>query len=225
MEITTLEIVARLSAAAGLGALIGLERDLRDEPAGLRTHALVSLGAALFTIAGAYGFGEFENAGGVDPARVAAQVATGIGFIGAGAILKIGISVRGLTTAATLWLSAALGVTIGAGLFVAAFIGTASIILIVLGMSAVRRILLKDLLLAVEYEHGHGTLGWLILELERRGAQVGAVRLASDEDIGAGLRRVTVRVARQRDGDLQTLMEHVRQRPEVRTVEAQSAGD
>jgi putative Mg2+ transporter-C (MgtC) family protein len=219
VDIGTWEIVARLAAAAGLGALIGLERDLRDEPAGLRTHALVSLGAALFTIAGAYGFQEFENDAGVDPARVAAQVATGIGFIGAGAILKIGVNVRGLTTAATLWLSAALGVAIGAGLFAAALIGAGCVILVVVGARLIRGAVRKDVLLAVEYRHGHGTLGWLILELERSGAEVGAVRLASEEDVEHGVRRVTVRVARPRDSELEHVLDEVRARPEVRLVE------
>jgi putative Mg2+ transporter-C (MgtC) family protein len=218
VEIATWEIVARLAAAAGLGALIGLERELRGQPAGLRTHALVALGAALFTIAGAYGFPEFERGANIDPSRVAAQVATGIGFIGAGAILKIGVSVRGLTTAATLWLSGALGVAVGAGLFEAAFVGAACILVVVLGLRLLRGVVRRDVQLAVEYQHGHGTLGWLILELERRGAAVGAVRLASDEEVGEGVRRVTVKVAR-RDADLEMLLDEVRGRPEVRRVE------
>ena len=220
MEIATWEIVARLAAAAGLGALIGLERELRGQPAGLRTHALVALGAALFTIAGAYGFPEFERGDTIDPSRVAAQVATGIGFIGAGAILKIGVSVRGLTTAATLWLSGALGVAVGAGLFEAAAAGAVCILLVVLGLRLLRGVVRRDVQLAVEYQHGHGTLGWLILELERRGAAVGAVRLASDEEVGEGVRRVTVKVAR-RDADLEMLLDEVRGRPEVRQVEVE----
>ncbi len=220
MEITTWEVLARLAAAAGLGAAIGLERELRGHPAGLRTHALVALGAALFTIAGAYGFPEFERSSNIDPSRVAAQVATGIGFIGAGAILKIGVSVRGLTTAATLWLSGALGVAVGAGLFEAAFAGAACVIVVVLGLRLLRGVVRKDVQLEVEYQHGHGTLGWLILELERRGAAVGAVRLASDEDVGDGVRRVTIRVAR-RDADLEMLLDEVRGRPEVRQVDVE----
>ena len=218
MEITTWEIVARLAAAAGLAAIVGLEREIRGHPAGLRTHALVALGAALFTIAGAYGFPEYARGENIDPSRVAAQVATGIGFVGAGAILKIGVSVRGLTTAATLWLSGALGVAAGAGLYEAAFAGAACIILVVLGLRLLRGVVRRDVQLAVEYQHGHGTLGWLILELERRGAAVGAVRLASDEEIGDGVRRVTIRVAR-RDADLELLLDEVRGRPEVRQVD------
>ena len=110
------ELLLRLALAAGLGGAIGLERELREREAGLRTHTLVSLGAALFTIAGAYGFRDFHNS--FDPTRIAAQIVTGIGFLGAGAIIRQGLSVRGLTTAATLWVVAAIGLATGAGLLV-----------------------------------------------------------------------------------------------------------
>src|SRR2546430_248718 len=89
------EAVARLAVAAGLGAAVGIERELREREAGIRTHLLVSLGACLFTLVGAYGFEEFGTK--VDPTRVAAQVVTGIGFLGAGTIIREGISVRELT--------------------------------------------------------------------------------------------------------------------------------
>ena len=103
----------RLSLAAVLGGAIGFERELRDREAGLRTHLLVCLGSALFTIVSAYGFREFLTSGDqvirADPTRIAAQIVTGIGFLGAGAIIRQGLSVRGLTTAATLWVAAAIG--------------------------------------------------------------------------------------------------------------------
>ncbi|MCU1593571.1 MAG: MgtC family protein [Frankiales bacterium] len=95
-----------LLAAGGLGAAIGLERELSAQPAGFRTHVLVALGAGLFTTVGA-------DIAGSDPTRIAAQVVTGIGFLGAGAILRDGGSVRGLTTAASLWVTAAAGVACG----------------------------------------------------------------------------------------------------------------
>lgn len=115
------EALARLAVAGGLGAAIGFERELRDREAGIRTHLLVSLGSALFTIVSAFGFHEFLVAGGnvvrADPTRIAAQIVTGIGFLGAGAIIREGISVRGLTTAATLWVVAAIGMSTGAGYY------------------------------------------------------------------------------------------------------------
>jgi putative Mg2+ transporter-C (MgtC) family protein len=120
--------LARLSLAAALGGAIGFERELRDREAGLRTHLLVCLGSALFTIVSAYGFREFLTSGDqvirADPTRIAAQIVTGIGFLGAGAIIRQGLSVRGLTTAATLWVAAAIGIAAGAGYYSGAVLGT-----------------------------------------------------------------------------------------------------
>jgi putative Mg2+ transporter-C (MgtC) family protein len=117
------DAVGRLAIAAGLGAAVGVEREIREREAGIRTHLLVSLGACLFTIVGAYGFQDFGSR--VDPTRIAAQVVTGIGFLGAGAIIREGISVRGLTTAASLWIVAAIGMAAGAGYYWPAVAGTA----------------------------------------------------------------------------------------------------
>ena len=121
------EALARLALAAGLGGAIGIERELRDRYAGLRTHLLVSLGSALFTLVSAYAWTGFKFGNGVsyDPTRIAAQVVTGIGFLGAGAIMRQGISVHGLTTAATLWMSAAVGMTAATGFYAVAALATA----------------------------------------------------------------------------------------------------
>ncbi|MDO5672099.1 MAG: MgtC/SapB family protein [Actinomycetaceae bacterium] len=105
-----------LIAATLLSGLIGLERQVHHKPTGVRTHALVGLGSCLFTLTSAYGFADIPTIGPHDPARVAAQVASGIGFLGAGLIFVNRDIVRGLTTAATVWVSAALGVACGAGL-------------------------------------------------------------------------------------------------------------
>jgi putative Mg2+ transporter-C (MgtC) family protein len=111
----------RLGVACALGGMIGFEREIRDREAGVRTHLLVSLGSALFTIVSAYAFHEFLVGGGTvvraDPTRIAAQIVTGIGFLGAGAIIRDGLSIRGLTTAATLWVVAAIGMACGAGYY------------------------------------------------------------------------------------------------------------
>jgi putative Mg2+ transporter-C (MgtC) family protein len=106
----------RLLLAALLGAAVGLEREIHDHPAGMRTHLLVSLGSAGFTVLSIAAF----PGPGSDPARVAAQIVTGIGFLGAGAILKEGVSIHGLTTAASLWVVAAVGMAAGAGAWVTA---------------------------------------------------------------------------------------------------------
>ena len=116
------EVLLRLFVAAALGGAIGLERELRERQAGLRTHLVVSVGSALFTLVSAYGFSSFD--GKVDPTRIAAQIVSGIGFLGAGAIIRQGLSVRGLTTAASLWLVAAIGMAAGAGYWDGALIAT-----------------------------------------------------------------------------------------------------
>jgi len=108
--ITDLEIVRRLLLAVALGALLGLERECRHKSAGLRTNILIAVGSALFTI------GSIALApANADPARIAAQIVTGVGFLGAGAIMRTGENVQGLTTAATVWVNAAIGVAVGAG--------------------------------------------------------------------------------------------------------------
>lgn len=123
---TQIDLALRLTAGLLLGAIIGFERELHRQPAGFRTHSLVALGAALFTVVSAYGFsGEL-----VDPTRIAAQIVSGIGFIGAGTILQYRGHIRGLTTAASLWSVAAIGTAAGAGLYVVAVIGTVLILVI-----------------------------------------------------------------------------------------------
>jgi putative Mg2+ transporter-C (MgtC) family protein len=109
----------RLVVAALLGALVGYERERGGKPAGIRTHGLVSIGAALFTVVSIAGF-----SGAGDPARVAAQVVVGIGFIGAGVILHDRESVHGLTTAASLWVTGAIGACVGTGLLLIALVTT-----------------------------------------------------------------------------------------------------
>ena len=121
------ELAFRLLVAAVLGGLVGLEREIHEHPAGIRTHLLVAMGCALFTVISIYGF-DVGGSGPRDPARLAAQIVTGVGFLGAGAILKYGTSIRGLTTAASLWATAAVGVTVGTGLYVLGFVGAGLIL-------------------------------------------------------------------------------------------------
>ena len=124
------EEILRVVLAAALGAAVGIERELREHEAGLRTHMLVAVGSALFTLVSAYGFSEFFAAQEgnrfvpIDPTRIAAQIVTGIGFLGAGAIIRQGPRVRGLTTAATLWAVAAIGLAAGAGYYSGAIVTT-----------------------------------------------------------------------------------------------------
>jgi putative Mg2+ transporter-C (MgtC) family protein len=131
------EEVFRLALAAVLGGSVGIERELREHEAGLRTHMLVAIGSALFTLVSAYGFTEFFAAQEgsrfvpIDPTRIAAQIVTGIGFLGAGAIIRQGPRVRGLTTAAATWAVAAIGLACGAGYYSGA-IATTVVVLVAL---------------------------------------------------------------------------------------------
>jgi putative Mg2+ transporter-C (MgtC) family protein len=126
-SLTWSQELLRVAVAAGLGGAVGVERELREREAGFRTHLLVSVGSCLFTLVSAYGFSEFGTRS-VDPTRIAAQIVTGIGFLGAGAIIRQGFAVRGLTTAATLWVVAAIGMASGAGYYSAAVITTALVL-------------------------------------------------------------------------------------------------
>ncbi|HEV3399768.1 MAG TPA: MgtC/SapB family protein [Actinomycetes bacterium] len=135
---TDLELLGRLLLAAVLGGAIGAERELNDQAAGLRTHMLLTIGACLFTLVSAYGFG---SGIGTDPSRLAAQIVTGIGFLGGGAIVRHGLTVKGLTTAASIWATASVGVAIGAGRYV---LGVGGAVLVVGTLFALRRV--SDLL-------------------------------------------------------------------------------
>ncbi len=130
--ITETQIIVRLLLAAALGAVVGLERERQNQPAGLRTHIVLAVGASLammlsISIAVIY----HPVTGSADPARLAAQVVSGIGFLGAGAILRYGSTIKGLTTAASLWTVAVVGMTVGVGLIVAAT-GTTLLLLVIL---------------------------------------------------------------------------------------------
>jgi putative Mg2+ transporter-C (MgtC) family protein len=122
-----LEPLLRLVVALVLGAVVGLERELQRMPAGFRTHALVGLGSAIFTVVSAFAFISPVS----DPTRIAAQIVTGVGFLGGGAILHYRGAVRGLTTAASLWSVAAIGMAAGAGLYVIA-VGGAVLVVVTL---------------------------------------------------------------------------------------------
>jgi putative Mg2+ transporter-C (MgtC) family protein len=183
-------VLLRLSVAAVLGGAIGMERELRERGAGLRTHLVVCVGSALFTLVSAYGFHEFLVNGGslvrTDPTRIAAQIVSGIGFLGAGAIIRQGLSVRGLTTAATLWLVAAIGMASGAGYYSAALISTVGALLTlgplrIVAYRIVHRYRPEVDRLLIEIPAG-GSPGAVIEAIERSGAQVRSLEIAQEGD-------------------------------------------
>ncbi|MEP6812113.1 MAG: MgtC/SapB family protein [Actinomycetota bacterium] len=183
-------VLLRLSVAAVLGGAIGMERELRERQAGLRTHLVVCVGSALFTLVSAYGFHEFLVSGGslvrTDPTRIAAQIVSGIGFLGAGAIIRQGLSVKGLTTAATLWLVAAIGMASGAGYYSAAFFATAGALLTlgplrIVSYKIVSRYRPEVDRLLVEIPAG-GSPGAVLEAIERGGGRVVSLEIAQEGD-------------------------------------------
>ncbi|HEY1608746.1 MAG TPA: MgtC/SapB family protein [Paraburkholderia sp.] len=139
--VSEFEIVSRLAVAAVLGGTIGCERERLSWAAGLRTHMLVAVGSALVMITSTYGFADVLGKPGVDfdPSRIAAQVVSGIGFLGAGSILLRGEMIRGLTTAASLWTVAAIGLAVGGGLYTAAIAATVIVLIILAGVKPIER--------------------------------------------------------------------------------------
>ncbi|RCW46003.1 putative Mg2+ transporter-C (MgtC) family protein [Halopolyspora algeriensis] len=177
-----LPLLVELGAALLLSSLIGLEREVRAKSAGLRTHALVGVGAALFVLVSKYGFTDmlgWENVQ-LGPSRVAAQIISGIGFIGGGLIFVRRDAVRGLTTAATVWVVAAVGMACGSGLLVLAAATTLAHFLVVVGYQRLAMLLRKAMrepqLVRIGYLDGHGVLrsvltictsrGWRVLDLQ-----------------------------------------------------------
>ncbi|MDR3540842.1 MAG: MgtC/SapB family protein [Desulfosporosinus sp.] len=128
MRITDYEIALRILLACVFGGIVGFQRERNDSPAGFRTHILVCLGAALIMILSMYGFADFTTVS-KDPARLASQVVSGIGFLGAGTILRDGVSVKGLTTAASLWVVSAIGLAAGAGFYFSSMLVTGIVFL------------------------------------------------------------------------------------------------
>ena len=197
-ELSWAEVVLRVVLAAVLGGAIGFERELREREAGLRTHLLVSVGAALFTMVSAYAWTDwrFSTEEGLvfDPTRIAAQVVTGIGFLGAGAIIRQGLSVRGLTTAATLWVVAAIGMAAGVGYYGPAVVTTALVLvslwpLRILAYRVSARFREEEGRLLVDLPAG-GSAVSVLEAVERVGADVRSLEF---EDEGER-RRVDVRV-------------------------------
>src|SRR5689334_10995759 len=222
MPIDAAEAFLRIGAAALCGALIGLERESRNQLAGMRTHALVAAGAAIFTLSGAHGFPELTRGPNVDPMRVAAQIASGIGFIGAGAIIRDRGGVRGITTAAALWTSAAVGLATGAGLWWVAAAGAAVILLVLLGLRPLgRRLSAPVQTLDIEYEIGHGTLGPVMEAIRDSG---GMLQDLDIKDSDGSRRNVEIDVRVPDPEDLAHVAHELSELPEVSRCTVHSNG-
>jgi putative Mg2+ transporter-C (MgtC) family protein len=220
--------------ATVLGGLVGVERERLERAAGLRTHALVGVGAALFMIVSAFGFADILGTAGVglDPSRIAAQVVSGIGFLGAGTIIFQREIVRGLTTAASVWAVAAIGLAVGGGLWLPAVLTTGLVLLVLAGLKPIENRFFL-----------HRRTRLLTLTVERRTSSLYAIE-AAIEAVGLRLERVLVEpgfvpeehrmnlvLSRPRRETLDTLIDSlrqlagVRQIASVRTLSSEDASD
>jgi putative Mg2+ transporter-C (MgtC) family protein len=153
-ELTIEVMLLRLAISLVIGSVVGMEREYRDQPAGFRTHTLISIGATLLMFV-SVAVPEWHGAG--DPSRIAAQVVSGIGFLGAGAIIKFGADIRGLTTAASVWAVAAIGLAVGAGLYIPSLVAAVLIVLVLWILNKLEKALFRQRLvkvLVVESEGG-----------------------------------------------------------------------
>ncbi|HLH59348.1 MAG TPA: MgtC/SapB family protein [Streptosporangiaceae bacterium] len=236
--------IGELGLAFGLSAVIGLEREIRQKSAGLRTHALVGVAAALIVLVSKYGFSDVlvKNQIVLDPSRVAAQIVSGIGFLGAGLIFVRRDAVRGLTTAATVWLTAGVGMACGAGLPLLALTVSGMYFIVMLALTPLsRRLPLArnaPSTVRVTYEDGRGVLRRVLQACTNRGFQVaemnveeelepertsvGSATLLPERDANLRRGRVTVLLTVYRG---RSLPELVTELTEIDGVESVNAGD
>lgn len=211
-HVVLLTQIGELALAFVLSSLIGLEREWRQKSAGLRTHTLVGTGAALFVIVSKYGFTDVLGTNvGLDPSRVAAGIVAGIGFIGGGLIFVRGDAVRGLTTAAIVWITAAIGMACGAGLALLAMFATAAHFVVVLAYPSLTAKLPRSryvgFMVRVVYEDGHGILRKVLSQSTRLGFTIANVetRPLAREIRGRHAVAVTMEVTGQPTADPLTL--------------------
>lgn len=182
MSITGFEITLRLVVALILGGLIGLERETVARPAGFRTHILVATGSALIMMVSMYALSEGMT-GRYDPGRIAAQVVSGIGFLGAGTILREGISVQGLTTAASLWTVAGIGLAVGSGFYYAAVLATVLAVLTLVFFSKIgwNKVISEHKILTVIMQDSPGQLAAVFSVLARHKVNVLNIDLSTED--------------------------------------------
>lgn len=218
--ISNTDIAIRLLASALLGSLIGFERERLLWAAGVRTHMLVSVGSALLIIVSAYGFTNATQMPHVvlDPSRVAAQVVSGIGFLGAGSILLRGQVVKGLTTAASIWSVAAIGLASGAGLYFAAGLATAIILLILVGIKPLEeayRARVQSAVVKVSAERGALDPEAIKKQLGLRGGQIRRMTAVPGDD---DLDLVTLNLVKVSQRDIRMAAARLKDAPGVQEV-------
>ncbi len=221
MTLPQWEVILRLTVAALLGSLIGLERERLGWAAGLRTHMLVCVGSCLMMIVSAYGFASTLGDHVVlDPSRVAAQVVSGIGFLGAGSIILRNEAVKGLTTAASVWAVAGVGLAAGAGLYTAGVAATVIILVILAGLKPLEERYLAArgaLELSVTAAHGTVSVGFLQQALGRRAGRIRQLIVHGRE--AEGSEEATLVMTRLSAKDTQEIVQTLESMPNISQVQ------
>ena len=202
--INPLDVTARLFVALILGGLIGMERERQERAAGLRTVTMVSLGSCLFTLLSAYGFER------TDPSRVAAQIVTGIGFLGAGTIFMRKDLVRGLTTAATIWATAAVGMAAAVAQYYAAFITTLLVLIVLMVLKPIERRFFRrhnEATLSVTLRRRPDALSYVQESLRGLGALAESVQVQEMDD---NQDRIQFRLELPHNCTVDQVLQHVR---------------
>lgn len=212
--VSTMDIALRLLLATVLGGLVGLERELHGRPAGFRTNTLVCLGSTLVMLVSAYAFANTPGWS-YDPGRMAAQVVSGIGFLGAGSIMREGPSIKGLTTAASLWVVAGIGLAVGSGFLFAAVFATVLAILALTVLDKAERKLFntKHSVLSIEILDHPGMLGYLSSILGTQGIDIRNVTISQQ---GGGTALLDFQVQVPPNLDTIALMDRLTEHESVR---------
>ncbi|MCE7982775.1 MAG: MgtC/SapB family protein [Caldilinea sp. CFX5] len=228
MAIPIFAMLLRISVSVVLGAAVGYERERTGRPAGLRTHLLVSLASATFMLVStqfvyyqAYGQDDLVV---IDASRIAASVVTGVGFLGAGAILRTGLSIQGLTTAASLWLVAAVGLAAGGGMFVVAVTAT---VIALFSLVILRRVEGKQWRLfqrqvTIVFEDGSVSSQMVIASLEKLGASV--IAIDYDRNVRTHRSKLYLDVHLQNQQMLEAVLAQLETLPTVRRVQVERPG-
>ena len=212
------EVVLRILASMVIGGLVGTQREFKGNSAGLRTHTLVALGSCIAMLTNEYLFKTYSHISTMDIARMGSYVITGIGFLGAGSIIKDGFRVRGLTTAAGLWVVACLGIAIGAGFYLAAGVGTALVYLTisVLKWFESRFISLKKTTQIIfQAKNSPGKLAEILNEIGRLSGNISSINLENSDDKWMD---VSLTVTKITDADISSLTETLEEMKGVKLI-------
>ncbi|WNQ12453.1 MgtC/SapB family protein [Paenibacillus aurantius] len=221
--IEPVDLAVRLLLALLLGGLVGFEREHTNRPAGFRTHILVCLGSCLLMLISIYAFADFAGETNVrlDPSRLAAQVIPGIGFLGAGTIMRNGFSVTGLTTAASLWIVSAIGLAVGSGFYLGAFTATAMSLLSLWVFNKIEKKYFSDkriYTLKIMTEPKPGTLGLISAKLEERGISVRKMVMEEESDRDVPYMEMTLLIKVPKSNMAAMVAEEIRSVAGVRSI-------